>query len=126
MNIIGCTVSYSQLGTNNKPVDNEITLPLSYVASKDGRVIAQRLKMILSESGIDPDDVVYAVTDGGGDNHGGDKITGHGLHGTLAEALKITTWMWCTGNTLSLTSPSALPSPTPSPHTLPLAMRVKP
>ena len=87
MNIIGCTVAFSQRGPDGEPLDIEVVLPLSWVAGKDGRVIAQRLRQILSEAGIDPDDVIIAVTDGGGDNHGGGKLTGHGKNGTVAEAV---------------------------------------
>ena len=94
MNIIGCTVAFSQRGPDGEPLDIEVVLPLSWVAGKDGRVIAQRLHQILSEAGIDPDDVIIAVTDGGGDNHGGDKLTGHGKNGTVAEAVANAVWLW--------------------------------
>lgn len=76
-------------------MDYELVLNLTWVASKDGRVIAQRVRDVLAQHGIDGDDVVWAITDGGGDNHGGDTTTGYGAHGTVSEAVGQAVWVWC-------------------------------
>jgi len=107
-NIIGCIVAFSELQDDGTVVDTEILLPLSWVAGKDGRVIAQRLRAILAESGIDPNDVVVSVTDGGGDNHGNDKETGHGANGTIANAVGECIWHWCSVHSAQVSSLSVV------------------
>ena len=47
-NIIGCIVAFSELQDDGTVVDTEVLLPLSWVAGKDGRVIAQHLRAILA------------------------------------------------------------------------------
>ena len=108
MNIIGCTVAFSELQVDGSITDISVVLPLSWVAGKDGRVTAQRLRQILCEAGIDPDDVCVAITEGGSDNHGGDKATGHGKHGTIAEAVGSALWMWCTAHMAQLAYKDAM------------------
>ena len=93
--ILGTSVTFSVLEDDGAITDYELVLSLTWVAGKDGRVIAQRVKDVLVEHGIDTHDVVWAITDGGGDNHGGDKLTGHGEHGTIAEAVGNAVWVWC-------------------------------
>lgn len=93
--LCGTSVTFSVLEDDGTVSDYELVLTLTWVAGKDGRVIAQRVREVLLAHGIPADDVVWAITDGGGDNHGGNTDTGHGNNGTVAQAVGKAVWLWC-------------------------------
>ena len=93
--ICGTSVTFSVLQDDGSIVDFEFVLTLTWVAGKDGRVIAERIREVLTQHGIDAEDVVWAITDGGGDNHGGNTATGHGENGTIVNSVAHAVWLWC-------------------------------
>ena len=76
--LLGVIVSYSDVNDDGEVFDNEVAGPVTAVAGKDGRIIAEKVKAVLSALEVQSSNVAWAVTDGGGDNHGSDKETVHG------------------------------------------------
>ena len=90
----------STVGDDGEPL--EVMLPLSWAASKDGKWLAERIKLIFTVSGLDPEKVLMMVTDGGGENIGNARVDGQGEKGILMNAFPSSVWLWCNGHMAQL------------------------
>ena len=99
----GCILSFTTLNGDER-THKKVMLPLMHVCTKSGVLLAKDcLYLICDVMKMDVEQLVMANLDGGGDNNGGDRVTGKGKTGTLYNAMPNATWVWCAGHLAQLT-----------------------